>query len=453
MLHIDRRSLRFRLLTRLGGVALAVVLLAWYLHGFFLHQLAQDFLGERLKDEATHVVTLLKQGDRPAVELLTAAREEYQVFHHFYVLRIAGQTSTSHPAMLTTLMPLLAGSDALFTLQDQQHPLLVYRHTFQVQGQSAQLLIAENFSPVQQGLDRVHWWIGGTAILLWGVLVSLNLLAVRRGLRPLMTLGHQLKELQAGRRKRIALEAPSELDSLVTQLNHLLDEFDRRLTRSRESVANLSHALKTPLAALAQVLRGRRPIDDVRRTKMLARVESLHAQLAAELQRARIAGPRAGQATRPVEEAERLIEMFCGLYPERRFSLEVASSEVGQSSSGASSWVSIETQDFTEMLGIVLDNAGKWSRQQVRCRLAINATTLKLTVDDDGPGVPHEEHDRLGERGRRLDERYPGYGLGLSILAQLVTHYAGQLYYSSAPEGGLRVEMTLPVNQPTPIQA
>ena len=105
------------------------------------------------------------------------------------------------------------------------------------------------------------------------------------------------------------------------------------------------------------------------------------------------------------------------------------------------------------MLGIVLDNAGKWSRQQVRCRLAINATTLRLTVDDDGPGVPHEEHDRLGERGRRLDERYPGYGLGLSILAQLVTHYAGQLYYSSAPEGGLRVEMTLPVNQPTPIQA
>ena len=316
MFHIDRRSLRFRLLTRLGGASLAVVLFAWYLHGVFLHELAKDFLGERLKDEASHIVTLLKKDERPVAQLMVAAREEALSFHHFYVLRVGNEVSTSLPAMPTEMLPLLEGKgDALFMHQLQQQPMLAYRYGFDLRGQRVQLLIAENFSPVEKGLTRVHWWIGASALLLWGILVSLNLLAVRRGLKPLSGLRHQLSELQTGHRKRIALTVPSELDTLVSQLNKLLDEFDRRLTRSRESVANLSHALKTPLAALTQVLRGTRPINEVRRGKMLQRVETIHSQLETELRRARIAGPRAGQTTRPVEEAQRLI----GFTPEVRF--------------------------------------------------------------------------------------------------------------------------------------
>ena len=216
MFHIDRRSLRFRLLTRLGGASLAVVLFAWYLHGFFLHELAKDFLGERLKDEASHIVTLLKKDERPVTQLMAAAREESLSFHHFYVLRVGEKVSTSLPALPTQLLPLLEGKgDALFMHQFQQQPLLVYRHVFDIRGDAVQLLIAENFSPVEQGLTRVHWWIAASAILLWGILISLNLLAVRRGLRPLSVLRHQLSELQSGHRKRIVLDAPSELDALV----------------------------------------------------------------------------------------------------------------------------------------------------------------------------------------------------------------------------------------------
>jgi len=444
LFHIDRRSLRFRLLTRLGGASLAVVLFAWYLHGFFLHELAKDFLGERLKDEASHIVTLLKKDERPVAQLMAAAREESLSFHHFYVLRVGEKVSTSLPALPTQMLPLLEGKgDALFMHQFQQQPLLVYRHVFDNRGDAVQLLIAENFSPVEQGLTRVHWWIAASAILLWGILISLNLLAVRRGLKPLSVLRHQLSELQSGYRKRIVLEAPSELDALVSQLNTLLDEFDLRLTRSRESVANLSHALKTPLAALTQVLRGKRPINEVRRGKMLQRVETIHSQLETELRRARIAGPRAGQTTRPAEEAQRLIEMFQGIYPQRTFLLEC----LGVSNEHADSWVNVETQDFTEMLGILLDNAGKWSVNQVQCRLTIESDQIVLCVEDDGPGVPQAQLAHLGERGWRQDETHPGYGLGLSILAHLVKHYAGCVSYSTAGAGGLRAEVHLPTRK------
>ena len=444
MFHIDRRSLRFRLLTRLGGASLAVVLFAWYLHGVFLHELAKDFLGERLKDEASHIVTLLKKDERPVAQLMVAAREESLSFHHFYVLRVGNEVSTSLPAMPTEMLPLLEGKgDALFMHQLQQQPMLAYRYGFDLRGQRVQLLIAENFSPVEKGLTRVHWWIGASALLLWGILVSLNLLAVRRGLKPLSGLRHQLSELQTGHRKRIVLTVPSELDTLVSQLNKLLDEFDRRLTRSRESVANLSHALKTPLAALTQVLRGTRPINEVRRGKMLQRVETIHSQLETELRRARIAGPRAGQTTRPVEEAQRLIEMFQGIYPQRTFLLEC----LGVSNEHADSWVNVETQDFTEMLGILLDNAGKWSVNQVQCRVTIERDQIVLCVEDDGPGVPQAQLAHLGERGWRQDETYPGYGLGLSILSHLVKQYAGYVSYSSGAAGGLRVNVHLPTRK------
>ncbi len=441
MFHIDRRSLRFRLLTRLGGASLAVVLFAWYLHGFFLHELAKDFLGERLKDEASHIVTLLKKDERPVAQLMAAAREESLSFHHFYVLRVGEKVSTSLPAVPSEMLPLLEGKgNALIMHQFQQQPLLAYRHVFDIRGKAVQLLIAENFSPVEQGLTRVHWWIAASAILLWGILISLNLLAVRRGLKPLSVLRHQLGELQSGYRKRIVLDAPSELDALVSQLNKLLDEFDRRLTRSRESVANLSHALKTPLAALTQVLRGTRPINEVRRGKMLVRVEAIHAQLAAELRRARIAGPRAGQSTHPIEEAGRLIEMFQGIYPQRCFQLECSGLAAGH----AEYLVNIETQDFTEILGILLDNAGKWSTHQVQCQMRMDKDQLLVRVEDDGPGVPQKDLTHLGVRGWRRDETQPGYGLGLSILGHLVEHYAGCLTYSSGQSGGLRVDIRLP---------
>ncbi|MGS0468200.1 ATP-binding protein [Cobetia marina] len=294
-----------------------------------------------------------------------------------------------------------------------------------------------------EGLDPsslVDWC---QRLVVVGNSASLNLLAVRRGLKPLSGLRHQLSELQTGHRKRIVLTVPSELDTLVSQLNKLLDEFDRRLTRSRESVANLSHALKTPLAALMQVLRGTRPINEVRRGKMLQRVEAIHSQLEAELRRARIAGPRAGQTTRPAEEAGRLIEMFQGLYPQRTFLLECLNLPVEH----ADGWVNVETQDFTEMLGILLDNAGKWSVNQVQCRVTVESDQVVLCIEDDGPGVPQEQLAHLGERGWRQDETYPGYGLGLSILSHLVKQYAGCVSYSSGAAGGLRVNVHLPTRK------
>ncbi|PMR67163.1 sensor histidine kinase [Halomonas heilongjiangensis] len=442
MRHVDRRSLRFRLLTWLGGVAVIVVGVTWLLHGILLHDLARGFLGERLRQEAEHTLQQFRQEQDSLPAWLESAGGGYQVFHHLYALRLDGEITTSHPRWLAPLEPHLKGDDdTLVDIHWQGRQLLAYRKVFTLDGHSGVLLIGEDFAQVAAGLTTLHWWVGGIAGVLLMLLVALNLIAVNRGLRPLSRLQRQLDELQSGERERLRLDTPSELDNLVAQLNRFMDDQDRRLQRSRESVANLSHALKTPLAAVTQVLRGSRPIDDGRRAKMLLRLEDMHAQLESELRRSRIAGPYTGQRTLIRREVERLIDMFGALHPDKRFRLAAIPA--------AEASVSVERQDFTEMLGIVLDNAGKWADREVVCRLEL-AESLTLTVEDDGPGVSAEDIALLGRRGLRLDEGRPGHGLGLSILRQLVEQYGGVLKFEVGGRGGLRVVITLAHGDPGP---
>ncbi|MFG6159567.1 ATP-binding protein [Halomonas sp. 1390] len=441
MLRIDGRSLRVRLLCWLSGIAIIVTGATWLLHGILLQDLARDFLGERLKREADHAIKQVKQDHISTPVVLDSASRGFQAFHHLYVLRLGSDISSSDPRWVKALDFLLDDtSDDLVEVRDGEQHILVYRRSFSLEEERGVLLVGEDFSQVEAGLHELHWWVAGIAAVLLLLLVMLNILAVNRGLIPLSRLRDQLGELRSGDRERLSLDVPSELDSLVIQLNRFMDEIDSRLQRSRDSVANLSHALKTPLAAVTQVLRGARPIDETRRQKLVQRLEEIHAQLDAELRRSRIAGPNAGRMSDLHRDCTRLIEMFRGLYPNIDFTMRLPE-EIEKR-------VPIESQDFSEMLGIVLDNAGKWASGKVDCRIVLD-DCLRITVDDDGPGVAADDLSRLGQRGRRLDESHPGYGLGLSILGQLMTRYAGKVRFQLSALGGLCVRMEVPIKEST----
>ena len=128
-----------------------------------------------------------------------------------------------------------------------------------------------------------------------------------------------------------------------------------------------------------------------------------------------------------------MLDMFRTLYPDRVFVLD---------HTGVVDFrMPLERQDGMEMLGIVLDNAGKWAQQRVE--LTLLTAPCRLRLEDDGPGVPDVMLERLGQRGVRLDEQHRGHGLGLSILAQLAERYGGRVTYGRSRLGGLRVEITL----------
>jgi signal transduction histidine kinase len=123
--------------------------------------------------------------------------------------------------------------------------------------------------------------------------------------------------------------------------------------------------------------------------------------------------------------------MMGRLYPDKSF-------ELSASLPKSIRWP-IEEYDLSEILGILLDNAGKWSHKEVELLLEQRGPTKRIVVTDDGPGVDKSELSKLGQRGLRLDQQTPGHGLGLAIVQDIVSRYGGKLVFSNSPSGGLRV--------------
>ncbi|MDX1554085.1 MAG: ATP-binding protein, partial [Marinobacter sp.] len=224
---------------------------------------------------------------------------------------------------------------------------------------------------------------------------------------------------------------------LISQLNQLLDTLDQRLSRSRDALANLSHSVKTPVSAIRQVLEDdTRALDPEMRQQLAQRLSDIDRQLESEMRRSRFAGPQAGKAAKPVSQARDLLWMLGRLYPDKNFELET---ELGPETR----WP-IEEHDLNELLGNLVDNAGKWARKSAELSLNECSDQLIITVEDDGPGVSADALPTLGTRGVRLDEQTPGHGLGLAIAREITERYGGSLSFSIGTRGGLRASISVP---------
>lgn len=96
------------------------------------------------------------------------------------------------------------------------------------------------------------------------------------------------------------------------------------------------------------------------------------------------------------------------------------------------------------MLGNLLDNACKWERSQVLVRAERVNSRLLIVIEDDDPGIPEQQQSEVLERGRRLDEKVPGSGLGLDIAQDIARLYRGSVTLGRAAVGGLSARFELP---------
>ena len=100
-----------------------------------------------------------------------------------------------------------------------------------------------------------------------------------------------------------------------------------------------------------------------------------------------------------------------------------------------------------EIFGNVLENACKFSRGWV----AVVAETLedepvmnRAVIEEDGPGIDVDKRDLVLRRGQRADSQAPGQGIGLTVAAELVEQYQGELVINDREAGGARICITLP---------
>lgn len=278
-----------------------------------------------------------------------------------------------------------------------------------------------------------------TFLLLGVALVSSTVLQVRFALAPLARLRGAIGDVRQGDADRIAGEYPVDVAPLASELNLLIDANREILDRARTQVGNLAHALKTPLSVI--VNEADKAEGDLAE-RMREQAGIMRDQINYYLDRARAAALAGTLGTvtdvRPVVEA--LARTLRKIYDDRDLLVEVSVADNARFRG--------ESQDFQDMVGNLADNACKWAAAEVCIRIERDVegdrAAVRVTVDDDGPGLPDAAYKEVMERGRRLDESKPGSGLGLSIVADLAGLYGGALTLGPSPLGGLRAVLRLP---------
>ncbi len=256
------------------------------------------------------------------------------------------------------------------------------------------------------------------------------------GLRPLAQLRQRLAALREGRADRIEDEFPMEVQPLVEDFNLVLGRNAEGLERARMQAGNLAHALKTPLAVMASAAQA----EDPALPRLVAeQVATARRQVDYHLARARAAAAvRVTGLRSPILPLlQGLVRVMDRVHAARGLVYDLGGVALDLAFRG-------EAQDFQEMLGNVLDNAGKWACRQVRVTACCQDGELSIWVEDDGPGLSSERAELVFERGRRADERTPGSGLGLGIVRDLADLYGGWTRIEAGDLGGARVIITLP---------
>ena len=433
------RSLRTTLLGLLIPLMVIFMAIAWLIHGVLLERMARNVINARLDQEVSFLEQQIRQ-TYPDVDSSLAAGSYFEnVFHHAFAIQTAQKTVVSPLQWQDALMPLLAQKGDAF-LQVDSNPeasFLAYRKSFQINEQWITLIVAEDLSSLKNHQSELHTWTAIVSLGLLAILLALIFLAINLSLQPVRLLQSALYELQHGQRNRLDLQAPDEFSPLISQLNQLLDSLEQRLERSRQSIANLSHSVKTPISAVRQILTDSKQTMTLELRKNLSdKLTDIDKQLEAEMRRARFAGPTAGKNAVPQTQTRELIWMMSRLYPDQNFELEDKLRD-------EQLWP-IEEHDFNEIIGNLIDNAGKWANSQIVLTLEEHDHHCVITVTDNGPGVQESELNNLGTRGMRLDQQTHGHGLGLSIVRDVVKRYQGQIQFQNTVYGGLTVVVSIP---------
>ena len=300
-------------------------------------------------------------------------------------------------------------------------------------GGTIHVLVGADRAEVADGVRRFDWLL---TLALGGLGLGLAMaviIQVRFGLRPLHRMAHDLEAVRCGQWARLPNDYPREVAPLADAMNMVLDNDAELIERARTHVGNLAHGLKTPLAVLQAELAGdpdrqvmQRQLEDMRRL-----VERHLGRAAASAGAGRALGGRVAVAPVAADIAAALGKIFAerGL----RFDLQV----------GEDADFLGDADDLAEILGNLLENACKWAKSQVRLTASRQGDDLGLCVEDDGPGMSPEQAAQAADRGARMDQRAEGWGLGLSIVADLVSLHGGAMEFRQSPLGGLAGDLRL----------
>lgn len=445
-MNTSRKSLKFRIILLSGTwIVMALIGTALVLLGFYRSHIASHYDAhvQMHMEEMVSAARLNKAGE---LELAYPPSDpRYRVEHSGWYWQIL------HDGKVLARSPSLAGMDidlsGMVAAEYNQARLIdgpdgtaLRVQTMQVPaGIPGEYLLLVSSAPMMGVTDDVidvaEHLAASFTVLAIGLLLAVYF-QIRIALKPIEAIHEGISDIHRGTADKLTGEYPRGVQSLVDELNNLLEHNAVLLRRARNQLGDLAHSIKNPLTVINNEAREMDNSETghliLKQTTDIAESVNHHLSRARAFGTTNVLGSRAN--VKPV--AEDLAFALQRIYKKRNLEFDLR---------GLSDCtVRCEVQDVEEMLGNLMDNACKWAKS----RVIVHCTGAKgrryLYVEDDGPGIPEDKIEHVLQRGQRLDESKQGHGLGLNIVQELVSLYKGAITLASSGYGGLSVKLELP---------
>ena len=442
------KSLERQLQTSLAIVLILILLGLVLIANFSTRNLLQEFVTSRLNDDAIRVFDALELNRGAAKVRWRRINPTYNTPNsgHYYAIKLADGKTLYSPSLGETTIPMPADAQLLHntatTVHDVAGPqgqhLIVWSKAYNKDGQGVIISISEDMSLLMKNRQRFSLLFIGIGLVGFFLMLALQRFVIRRLFKHLDGSRQEIQQIESGQRQQLSEDVPTEIYPLVKEFNHSLSLMQQRMERSRNSLGNLAHALKTPLSLLMQQLDSGGDLPQAKR-----QAERICQLTERELKRARLAG--LGNTTQrfdPREELPTLINVLQQAHNKSDLKAELFIDD-GVKLFG-------DREDMLELLGNLMDNAFKWAESQIFCSVSTkksgDKTSITIRIEDDGAKKQPQELKQLAQRGVRLDESVKGHGLGLAICKDIVKLYSGEIHFNRSEKlGGFQVEVTLPL--------
>ena len=333
---------------------------------------------------------------------------------------------------LVTAMPTLAAPDVRLGYSDVQPPGDAHAILGALRLADGSWL---NFSvpAVTGGTPSLHTALVSTSVMAVGVAV-VAILLVRTLVSPLRGLAQAADAIGRGPQVAVPEAGPYEVRQVARRFNAMQARIHRLIADRTQALAAVSHDLRTPITRLR--LRAGFLADPETQAAIDADLDEMEAMIDATL--AYLRGEAEPEQPKPTDLSAMLS------------TLVDAASDAGRTACFTGprhAFASVRGLAIKRALANLIENALSYGGA-ARVALRDTGALLVVTVDDDGPGIPAGELERVFEPFQRLDasrnSRTGGVGLGLAIVRQAALREAGEVRLFNRPEGGLRAELTIP---------
>jgi signal transduction histidine kinase len=285
--------------------------------------------------------------------------------------------------------------------------------------------------------------------LLVALVGVLTWILVGRALRPVEAIRAEVERISGSTMHRRVPEPETrdEVGRLARTMNSMLARLETSVTEQRRFVSDASHELRSPVATIRaglELARARSHQDTwpTLVDNLLDEESRLEALLDDLLLLA--ASDENGAGAAPAAPVNLTDLAAVEARRPRRVPVELVRAPAGDEATV----VAGDRQQLARALSNLVDNAARHADSAVRISPGRDHETVRLAVDDDGPGIPPEDRERVFERFTRLDDgraRHDGgTGLGLAVARAIVTRHHGRVWGDDSPLGGARFVVELP---------